>query len=55
MCSIALFIFQELFQEHAVEPVKTKLGVKTYPPQEYDITWEQIWYVSAAAAQNITH
>ncbi len=42
---ISNLTFQELFDEHAVEPVKSAAGVRTYSKQPYDASWEQIWYV----------
>jgi hypothetical protein len=46
---------QDLFRQHATEPIKTKGGVKRYQAQAYNGKWEQNWYLSASAiAQDMT-
>jgi hypothetical protein len=34
---------QALFNEHALEPLKSKTGTKFYCSQSYDPMWEQHW------------
>jgi hypothetical protein len=40
-----LHFTQELFHEHAEEPLKTTSGYKYYTHQDYDPQWEQLWYL----------